>query len=677
MVRAIVVLFGLMIACVSAQAIASDARFALIIGNADYADKAHLPRLNNSLNDAISMQQALQATGFKTTLVKNASRLEFYRAVEKFGEDIARDPNSVGLFYYAGHGAQDNGLNYLIPVDAKVEYASDLEPTSFDVRHVLDAMKEARNQMNIVVLDACRDNDLPKKRGGLRGLAKLDAPSGTFVAYAAAPGQGAYDGNEGANGVFTGEFLKAMREPGVPLEQMFKKVIAGVKAQTQGAQEPWSEASIQGEFFFIQAPPASTVTVRPPSAVQPSLNPPSGPSMEQTFWDSVKGSGDLADYKEYLKQYPNGTFAGLARNRIAALQPAPKPVETQVAMVRPPVMGVPIDNDTDLAAKGRDAIFRKDYKQALQLSAGAAERGNAQAQNNMGILYMNGLGVEQDYTQAMRWFNKAANQGFPKAQNNIGTMYEKGLGTPRDYTQAMQWYRKAADQGELVAGLGIGTLYDGGLGVDKDYVQALDWYKKAAAEGVAQAQYAIGAHYLKGWGVTQDYPQAMQWYRKAADQGFALAQLDIGVLYENGWSVQQNYDEAMFYYRKAADQGSSLAAYNIGVLFSKGWGVPQDYDQAMQWYRKGADGGLASAQNNIGAFYQNGQGVAQDYTQAMQWFRKAAEKGFALAQRNLGMLYYKGLGVPVDRSEARHWLELAAAQGDEEAKKILEKFASN
>jgi uncharacterized caspase-like protein len=114
----------------------------------------------------------------------------------------------------------------------------------------LRTMQGAQNEMNIVVLDACRDNPLPKTRGIERGLRRMEAPSGTFIAYAAAPGQVAQDGANGTNGVFTGELLKAMAEPGVPLEQLFKKVIAGVKADTKGQQQPWSEASIQGDFYF-------------------------------------------------------------------------------------------------------------------------------------------------------------------------------------------------------------------------------------------------------------------------------------------------------------------------------------------------------------------------------------------------------------------------------------------
>jgi hypothetical protein len=237
------------------------------------------------------------------------------------------------LFYYAGHGVQAEGTNYLIPVDADIQAEADLEANAFDAGRVLRAMKAAQNEMNIVILDACRDNPLPKTRGIERGLARMDAPSGTFIAYAAAPGQSAQDGASGTNGVFTGELVKAMAEPGVPLEQMFKKVIAGVKADTHGGQQPWSEASIQGDFYFHAA-----VATPPPgsSAVDPK-------QFELMYWESIKDSKNVADFRAYLSKYPQGEFSGLASNRVDYLTRSAAPENTRpaVAVVKtsPPTQG--------------------------------------------------------------------------------------------------------------------------------------------------------------------------------------------------------------------------------------------------------------------------------------------------------------------------------------------------
>lgn len=314
----------------SLPCVAAETRIALIIGNSDYAN-ANL-KLTNPVNDANAMQRALKAAGFDTIVRLNAKRVDFYRAVDEFGTRIGRDPHAVGLFYYAGHGVQAEGVNYLIPVDADIQSEADLDANAFDAGRVLRAMKTAQNEMNIVILDACRDNPLPKTRGMERGLARMDAPSGTFIAYAAAPGQSAQDGASGTNGVFTGELVKAMAETGVPLEQMFKKVIAGVKADTHGSQQPWSEASIQGDFYFHGAgqPAASTP---PATATAPPAAGRSPAADEIAAYKAAEASNTLAGWQIFKRNYPNSAYAATADIRIASLTPsrvaAPAPREVQ------------------------------------------------------------------------------------------------------------------------------------------------------------------------------------------------------------------------------------------------------------------------------------------------------------------------------------------------------------
>jgi caspase domain-containing protein len=321
---------------------AAEPRVALIIGNSAY-DNPNL-RLANPANDALAMQRALQSAGFETIVRLNAKRVDFYRAVDEFTSRIGRDPHAVGLFYYAGHGVQADGANYLIPVDADIQAEADLEANAFDANRILRAMRTAQNEMNIVILDACRNNPLPKTRGMGRGLARMDAPSGTFIAYAAAPGQTAQDGATGTNGVFTGELIKAIAEPGVPLEQMFKRVIAGVKADTHGSQEPWSEASIQGDFFFHRG-------IATTASASPGIDP---RQIELAFWESIKDSKDPADFAAYLKQYPQGDFAGIAANRLKAVHPVQAPADSAPNLKRAATLPVSTDKARpNPAASGR------------------------------------------------------------------------------------------------------------------------------------------------------------------------------------------------------------------------------------------------------------------------------------------------------------------------------------
>src|ERR1700722_6368021 len=225
----------------------AERRVAFIIGNDSYVK---LNPLRNAGNDARKMEQALKTAGFETTLRIDAKRRNLYQVIDAFAAQIAGSPDTVGLFYYAGHGIQANGNNYLIPVDADIESQADLEAEAVDAGKLLRAMAEAHNRLNIVVLDACRDNPLPKGRSASRGLARMDAPSGTFIAYAPGPGQIAQDGSAGGNGVFTGELVKAIAVPGLPIEQVFKRAGAGVRSQTGDKQVPWTEASLQGDFYF-------------------------------------------------------------------------------------------------------------------------------------------------------------------------------------------------------------------------------------------------------------------------------------------------------------------------------------------------------------------------------------------------------------------------------------------
>ena len=306
----------------------------------------------------------------------------------------------------------------------------------------------------------------------------------------------------------------------------------------------------------------------------------------------------------------------------------------------------------------------QDSAEAARWYRMAAEQGDALAQNNLGLLYANGRGVPQDYAEAMRWYRKAADQGHAGAQTEIGVLYANGRGVPKDYTEAARWCREAADQGDALAQNNLGFLHQNGLGVPQDYAEAARWYRKAADHGDPTGQASIGVLYHHGWGVSQDFAEAMRWYRMAAEQGHAWAQSGVGMLYHHGLGVPQDYAEALRWYRRAAEQGESLAQTCIGSLYHQGLGVPQDFAEAMRWYHMAAEQGDALAQLHIGLLYLNGWGVAQDYLAAMHWYRKAAEQGNIKAQAEIGVLYANGFGVQQDYTEAAKWFRMASERGD-------------
>ncbi len=303
---------------------ATGSRMALIVGNSAYR---HLPALDNPANDARALDARLRQLGFDTILKLDATARDLNRAVYDFAGRV--QPGGVAVVFYAGHGIDSGGRNYLIPVDAQLERDVDLRTDAMVVDEVLEALRAVRAAVTVVMLDACRDNPLPKKvRSGSRGLARVTAPSGTLIAYAARPGEVAQDGDPGGNGVFTGELLKALGQPGLTLEEVFKQVAVGVRARTGGSQEAWAEGLITGEFYFVEPQVASAPVAAVPSAAIPAqaFDP---RSTENLFWASIKDSDRPGDYEAYLRKYPEGTFADLARVRLSALK------ERQVASVAP------------------------------------------------------------------------------------------------------------------------------------------------------------------------------------------------------------------------------------------------------------------------------------------------------------------------------------------------------
>ena len=197
----------------------TETRVALVIGNGAYV----VGRLNNPVLDARAMAATLTGLGFEVLAHENLSYRDMRRAVAEFGERIAN--GGVGLFYYSGHGVQMNGKNYLVPVDADIKNERYVAAESIDADSVLIQMQEAKTRVNIVVLDACRNNPFAGRfRSLARGLAFMDVPAGTYVAYSTAPGSVAEDGEPGKNGIYTGELLKALREPGLRIEDVFKRV---------------------------------------------------------------------------------------------------------------------------------------------------------------------------------------------------------------------------------------------------------------------------------------------------------------------------------------------------------------------------------------------------------------------------------------------------------------------
>lgn len=282
-------------------------RMALVVGNAAYATGP----LKNPANDATDMAVALREAGFEVTLGTNWTKRQMEDAVAALAVKLKR--GGVGLFYYAGHGMQVAGRNYLIPIGCQIESERDVPYEAVDASRVLGTMAEADNGMNVMVLDACRNNPFARSfRTAAVGLAQMEAPKGVYIAFATAPGSVASDGS-GRNGTYTAALLKALRRPGFTIEEVFKRVRSDVLRSTANKQLSWDLSSLEGNFYFIA--PGSSAAAKTGAAVPE----------DQVAWHAIEASKDVGDFEDFIDRFPNSGYVPLAESRRDAIRRPSQP----------------------------------------------------------------------------------------------------------------------------------------------------------------------------------------------------------------------------------------------------------------------------------------------------------------------------------------------------------------
>ena len=221
-------------------------RVALVVGNANYKVRP----LKNPRNDADDISRSLRASGFEVIDLRDASLQQMRNGVRQFGDRLIN--NDVGLVYFSGHGVEVKGRNYFIPVNADIMREDEIADQGLDVSLILEKMNTAGKGVNILIVDACRDDPFGRSfRSSSRGLAQMDAPRGTIIAYATSPGKVASDGDpRERNSPYTKNLVKAMQQPNKPIEQVFKEVRRAVQEETKNQQTPWENTSLSGDFYF-------------------------------------------------------------------------------------------------------------------------------------------------------------------------------------------------------------------------------------------------------------------------------------------------------------------------------------------------------------------------------------------------------------------------------------------
>ena len=275
---------------------------ALVIGNSRYKQSP----LRNPSNDAKAIAEALKRTGFDVTLGLEMSHAEMSEAIRAYVASLGKS-KPVGLFYFAGHGVQLAWRNYLVPIDAEIVNIEQVRERAIDVNSVIDGLRKAANPMNMIILDACRDNPFgATMQGDQRGLSQLDAPPTTLLAYATAPGHTAADG-QGEHGLYTEHLLREMVKPDAKVEDVFKRVRLEVRRRSNGRQIPWESTSLEEDFWFV--PPAQVKKLAEAEAEREF-------QLELAFWEKAKGATQAGPLEEYLRRYPSGRFSELAQLKL-------------------------------------------------------------------------------------------------------------------------------------------------------------------------------------------------------------------------------------------------------------------------------------------------------------------------------------------------------------------------
>src|SRR6185437_15818694 len=391
----------------------AEKRVALVIGNSAYQT---VPKLLNPDNDARLMSDTLLSLGF--FVVGGDARLD----LDKSGFDAALNEFSkqlvgadVALFYYAGHGVETHGLNYLVPIDAHPREEADVFEQMVSTSDILDRLEKSGTRINLVLLDACRDN--PFGGHGVRsttgGLAQMPAPIGTLISFATQPRSVSLDG-EGGHSPYTRALVAAVQRPGSGLFKTFNEVGLAVEKATGGRQLPWvSSSPISGNFYFAGRPEPAAVTARPasdapapPAPLQVArLAPPNDPLRH----DVITECDRLAAMPDDTGHPPDIPGVEVEKMNAAAATAA-----CNEAMQRYP------DVARFVFEAGRAATARKDFAASRRLYDQAAAAGYAMAMNNIGVIYEGGEGELVNHVEAARWYQKAVDAGEPIAMVNLG-----------------------------------------------------------------------------------------------------------------------------------------------------------------------------------------------------------------------------------------------------------------
>lgn len=591
-----------------AQAAMAQDRWALVVGVSAY-ENGQIASLKNTLNDSRTVAASLNDKGFKVYYLENAARQKIEAALGLI--EAEQKGAALGVVYFAGHAVQLDGENFLLPADLNPSGATPLQEQAISVNTVVSRINALGTQTLVVILDACRNSPLPGESASGTGLALIDAPQNTIIAYATAPGAVAFDG-AGANSPYTAALASALEGAEADFRDVLRLVRARVRQATGGAQTPW---------YIDNSKTPIPLAPRDADAPDQLVEMVAGREIDlsTTAWLTIAQSADPRDFEFFIELFPQDQLAEAAKRQLVEIEAEPDPTF--------PLMEIEVEG------AGREV------PDGLMAEVTACD------------ILATGLGdvmavvepVPHDLVNTRAALRACVEAVTVQPENSrLVNNLARVLRLANRYDEALHYYERAAQLGNPSAWLGISAFYRQGIGVEPDYKRAFDAARTGALQGSPQGQLSTGVFFREGWGVQQSFPEAQRWMWLAVQNGYAPAFVAYGDFYRKGLGVEVDEARALDYYRQAAVLGSSDAENLIGMAYMRGKGVEKDTDTGIQWLVRSSDAGNPFAAFQLGRAFQDGWGVKRDLKTALAYFRLSAQRNYLGAYILIGDVILEG-----------------------------------
>jgi TPR repeat protein len=565
----ILVVCSLFLLAAVTPALTEGKRQAIIVGNSTYLNGV----LKNPLNDADAVSIAAQDLGFEVSLIKDA-KLEELRNALKRGIKSASNADILMLFF-AGHGVQSGGKNYLLPIDIDIQHSGELPNLAVSLADIVEWLSEANVKASIIFLDACRNN--PFQRADLAGgLAFVESGSGELVvSYAAAAGAIAYDGT-GPTSPYSSALVEALRTPNLDVYEMLRQVRGRVRQMTDGRQIPWVSGSIEREIVLNQA--------SEPEAAETPIEGTFSGELDDTAWNSIRESTNPSYFRKFVSDFPKSPNVQLAVTRIDTLtrqnkrsigisyaEPAVLSIADTGNALRDPI-AAQIDYCDVLAASDTDPIrlgpgiplYALNAEKAILACTDAVAKFPEEARFYYQLA--RALAMGERWPESARYAAMAADRGYAEGYSILAWMNAAGLGMVKNPEHAIELWRVAARLGSPNARANLGRSYRDGFGVATSIPDALYWLTLAALSGEKVAADDLGNMYRRGEGIAANMTEAARWYYLSASLGGSNAMTTIGNLYRDGEGVDRDFSAAELWYKKATAAGNRFAPFQYARL---------------------------------------------------------------------------------------------------------------